>query len=158
MGNVGPTKSTTSGLSGRGGGRILPGSVSNDFAPWAAGGTGPTPSTANVLVDKRYQTVNSEASFNEALGAPSSAAGQAGRGNEFLAYHVATNNPGGFTLYPKSGGGGGWGAAGGNANMVDTNLNVIGTYYGGAAGKAINTAGNTVTWMGGSNRVYGAVG
>jgi hypothetical protein len=62
---------------------------------------------------------------------------------------VTTSNAGIFLI---GGGGGGWGARGGNA------FNGTATSAGAAAGKAINTNGNAVTWIGGSARAYGAVG
>lgn len=62
-----------------------------------------------------------------------------------------------------SGGGGGWGAAGGSviSSTVDANNVVNGSTVaaaGGAGGKAIQTNGNSVTWLGGQARAYGAVG
>ena len=56
--------------------------------------------------------------------------------------------------FPFAGGGGGWGARGGN--VLNTALAVVSA--GGAGGKAINTNGHAVTWLGGANRAYGAVG
>lgn len=56
--------------------------------------------------------------------------------------------------FPAAGGGGGWGARGGN--VLNTALAVVSA--GGAGGKAINTNGHSVTWLGGANRAYGAVG
>lgn len=56
--------------------------------------------------------------------------------------------------FPEAGGGGGWGARGGN--FIDTTFTV--RRAGGAGGKAINTNGHGVTWLGGSDRAYGAVG
>jgi hypothetical protein len=55
---------------------------------------------------------------------------------------------------PFAGGGGGWGARGGN--VLNTALAVVSA--GGAGGKAINTNGHAVTWLVGANRAYGAVG
>ena len=56
--------------------------------------------------------------------------------------------------FPFAGGGGGWGARGGN--VLNTAIAVVSA--GGAGGKAINTNGHAVTWLGGANRAYGAVG
>ena len=58
-----------------------------------------------------------------------------------------------------SGGGGGWGAAGGSGtqNLIDFTA-VKGGNPGGAGGKAIKTNGHAVTWLGGSDRAYGAIG
>ena len=56
--------------------------------------------------------------------------------------------------FPFAGGGGGWGARGGN--VLNTALAVVSA--GGAGGKAINTNGHAVTWLVGANRAYGAVG
>lgn len=52
------------------------------------------------------------------------------------------------------GGGGGWGAKGGDC--IDKANNLFN--YGGAGGKAVQTNGYAVTWLGGSDRAYGAVG
>lgn len=53
-------------------------------------------------------------------------------------------------------GGGGWGAKGGDlVNTISTAPNYS---YGGAGGKAVQTNGYAVTWLGGSDRAYGAVG
>lgn len=162
-GSSGPTRAQTAGLSGAGGGRILPGSAPTDYVPWvSAGGPSyqPVPTAAVFNIDRRYQTVGSDPIWYERPGAPPSAAGQAGRGVEFVAVNVAStlSATGFLDIFPASGAGGGWGAAGGNSLLTNTGYATIGTSYGGAAGKAINTAGNTVTWIGGSNRVYGAVG
>jgi hypothetical protein len=53
-----------------------------------------------------------------------------------------------------SAGGGGWGAKGGDYS----NTALGGVWIGGAGGKAIETNGHAVTWTGGSDRAYGAVG
>lgn len=55
---------------------------------------------------------------------------------------------------PMAAGGGGWGAPGGN--VLNTSFVVV--RAGGAGGKAINTNNHAVTWLGGANRAYGAVG
>lgn len=146
-GGGGPTTLYTSGYSGQGGGRIIPGTSTN-LSPWTVV-TGTTGVASTVYTDNRYSSPGSITyPLSDSVGAPPSAAGQAGRGNTFVVYSVydsgtATTNE----LKPTSGAGGGWGAQGGT-----------GTVTGGAAGKAINTAGNTVTWIGGSSRVYGVVG
>lgn len=56
----------------------------------------------------------------------------------------------GITGAKGAGGGGGWGAAGGTST---------GAKAGGAGGKAINTNGQSITWVGGfpSTRVFGAI-
>jgi hypothetical protein len=61
------------------------------------------------------------------------------------------------TYITRAGGGGGWGAAGGDGSTIldpDNAVNI-----GGAGGKAINTNGHAVTWTGGqgTDRVFGAV-
>jgi hypothetical protein len=69
-------------------------------------------------------------------------------------------NGGANSFYGNYGGGGGgggaWGDAGSNANLNGAGFGNTNT---GAAGKAINTAGNAVTWLGGNNssQVKGAV-
>lgn len=54
-------------------------------------------------------------------------------------------------------GGGGWGASGGSVPS-DGVTNTSSINLGAAGGKAINTNGNAVTFIGGSNRVFGVIG
>lgn len=146
-GGGGVTTQYTSGYSGQGGGRIIPGTSENK-APWSfvtaiAGGA-----ITSTVQDNRYNTTGLAYIFSEAYGAPPSAAGQSGRGSEYVVSNTSSG-----TAYATSGAGGGWGAQGGTFYLSD------GWFATGAAGgKAINTVGNTVTWIGGSSRVYGAIG
>lgn len=143
-GGGGPTTNYTSGYSGQGGGRIIPG-TSENRVPWSLV-NGVTGSATTVLQDNRYNTTSLYYFAAEGFGAPPSSAGQAGRGSSYVAFQY--NGSGTIvTVNSQAGAGGGWGAQGGTASVA-----------GGAAGKAINTAGNTVTWIGGSSRVYGVVG
>lgn len=75
-------------------------------------------------------------------------------------YTVPTFDATGFLIMTGGGGGGGWGAAGGAMLANGTaNTTVYGTINpGGAGGKAINTNTNTVTFIGGSGRVFGVIG
>jgi len=63
----------------------------------------------------------------------------------------------------SGGGGGGWGAAGGSVLAIGALLHIpvgspVPVSIGGAGGKAINTNGHAVTWIGGASRAYGAIG
>lgn len=75
---------------------------------------------------------------------------------------AATYDATGQVIAPISGGGGGgWGASGGSVpsvGFVSTLYDPIPINLGAAGGKAINTNGFTVTFIGGSNRVFGVIG
>ena len=76
-------------------------------------------------------------------------------------YDVGIFDANGSLVSPASGaGGGGWGASGGSvfASGLANNSVVIPVNIGGAGGKAINTNGNPVTFVGGSSRVFGVIG
>lgn len=156
-GNSGPLK--IGGISGQGGGRILPGT---------GGGIGELHMTTPQFVptlSPGYPDYRPNPPYGgtaqTVFGAPGGGPGQSGKGDLFQVY-VGTD---GFstTVAPRtgsSGGGGGWGAAGGTglapgAAVLEV---VAGGNPGAAGGKAINTNGHAVTWLAGSARTYGAVG
>jgi hypothetical protein len=157
-GGGGPHK--IGGISGQGGGRILPG---------GAGGTGELlltapriDVTANVAPGHPdYRPMPPFGStFDTVFAAPGGGPGQPGQGDGFAVY-VSLNPNDGTTspVTPLSGGGGGWGAAGGAATQFLTDFTTQqGGNPGAAGGKAISTHAHPVTWLGGSNRVYGAIG
>jgi hypothetical protein len=157
-GNPGPFK--IGGLSGQGGGRIMPGS---------AGGAGElffrpvrSDATANVAPgepDYRPSPPYGSA-YDTFFSAPGGGPGQPGKGDAFAVYvFVNTDNGTTSPVTPTSGGGGGWGAAGGAGTQALSGFTVqTGANLGAAGGKAIKTNGHAVTWLGGSDRAYGAIG
>jgi hypothetical protein len=131
MGSGGGTPPIGAGISGAGGGRIIPGAATGAL-------------TAN------FSSTNDP--LFTVIGYQGGGAGVAGTGN-------APSTAGAGT------GGGGWGAAGGTgysaetADTADPPGTLVGPNgLGGAGGKAINTNGYAVTWIGGSSRAYGAIG
>lgn len=162
-GSAGPYK--IGGISGQGGGRILPGGPS---------GVGEVLS-ANPRVDAGAEVAAGYPDnrpnppygtrFDTAFASPGGGPGLAGQSDSFVLYYFMTTVAGsGTTLVPvpvttRSGGGGGWGAAGGNGTFFETTTSTLGgANIGGAGGKAINTNGHALTWLGGSTRAYGAIG
>ena len=145
------------GISGQGGGRILPG---------AASGVGelilqtprPVAAASPSLPDYRPNAPLGHP-FDTSFAAPGGGPGAVGKGDSFAVYLVSgATEP----TYPRAGGGGGWGAAGG-ACLIDTGgfeepTSITSGNPGAAGGKAINTNGHAVTWLAGSARTYGAVG
>jgi hypothetical protein len=122
-GSSGPFK--IGGISGQGGGRILPGSSTG--------------------IGKLIMPVD------DIFTAPGGGPGEPGKSDSF--------NAGSGGIEPFAGGGGGWGALGGagGATLSDNTFQ-SGANLGAAGGKAIDTNGHSVTWLGGANRAYGAVG
>ena len=155
-GNLGPYK--IGGISGQGGGRIIPGT---------AGGVGEVFSQTSRLspvVNTAYPDLRPAkpfgSTYDTVFAAPGGGPGQAGRSDTFAVYRDSANN--GAFITPLAGGGGGWGAAGG-AGLIDTGgfeepTSITSGNPGAAGGKAINTNGHAVTWLAGSARTYGAVG
>lgn len=157
-GGGGPLK--IGGISGQGGGRILPGT---------AGGVGElilsSPRTdINASVAAGYPDRRPVPpfgfSFDTLFTAPGGAPGQQGQDDGFAVYVFRNASDGTLTpIKPLSGGGGGWGAAGGAATRYLADLTVqAGGNPGAAGGKAVATNGNAITWLGGSGRAYGAIG
>jgi hypothetical protein len=153
-GNPGPFK--IGGISGQGGGRVIPGT---------AGGVGELFTTTNrtqVTANTAYPDLRPAkpfgSRFDTAFAAPGGGPGQAGRSDVFSVYRDTVAN----LITPFAGGGGGWGAAGG-AGLISTGnfeepTSITSGNPGAAGGKAINTNGHAVTWLAGSARTYGAVG
>ena len=153
-GNPGPFK--IGGISGQGGGRIIPG---------IAGGIGEVFTQTNRLqaaVNTAFPDLRPVkpfgSVFDTAFTAPGGGPGQAGRSDTFEIYRDTNGN----ANIARAGGGGGWGAAGG-AGMINTGgfeepTSIASGNPGAAGGKAINTNGHAVTWLAGSAHAYGAVG
>ena len=158
-GNSGPSK--IGGISGQGGGRILPGTGGGvGELILTATRTDVPPDLAPDQPDYR-PTPPLGSQFDTVFAAPGGGPGQPGKGDAFVVY-VSVNVVEGTTtpLRPTSGGGGGWGAAGGPGTQHPSAFNpaVQSGNLGAAGGKAIKTNGHAVTWLGGSNRAYGAIG
>jgi hypothetical protein len=130
MGGGSSTPTYGAGVSGAGGGRIIPGTASGvlsvNFSP-----------ANSTLLGPRY-------------GYAGGGAGQVGTSSSIPGYGA---------------GGGGWGAAGGlqiaSETLIDTDPpgTLVGPNgLGGAGGKAINTNGFAVTFIGGADRIFGVVG
>lgn len=146
------------GISGQGGGRILPGT---------SGGVGELIANASrlsitvVAGQPDYRpTPPFGAAFDTVFAAPGGGPGQPGKGDAFVVYvNLNTSDNSTSPVTATSGGGGGWGAAGGSGTQNLTDFTAVkGGNPGGAGGKAIKTNGHAVTWLGGSDRAYGAIG
>lgn len=151
-------------FSGQNGGRVLPGQSYRNVVGGMAEiyvGTPLTSGYTNTLY--RYPDVL----LIHGKGVPGGGAGESGYTTIYPASttpyteesSIGINTNGEYTygshlFLTAGGGGGGWGAKGGDC--LDKNSNVF--VYGGAGGKAVQTNGYAVTWLGGSNRAYGAVG
>jgi len=132
----GSTSRKIGGISGQGGGRILPGS------PGGVGEVFTNASRATAVASPDYPDRRPNAplgsSFDTGFTAPGGGPRQPGRGYLYEIFHVPNADTGGtVAVSTRAGGGGGWGAAG---------------------GKAIHTNGHAVTWLTGSERAYGAIG
>lgn len=132
---------------GGGGGRILPGAattrtlVGQSDVAQMLGGLGGTAGGTGGVAD--YKT-GSGSTYTSVGGSPN----QAGS--------ASTTNPAPDVLSFAVGGGGGWGASGGQT----VNVSAATETTPGAGGKAVALNGNTITWTGGSassSRAYGAV-
>jgi len=158
MGGGSGTSRKIGGISGQGGGRIMPGS------PGGVGELIVTSPRAQVSALASYPDRRPSPPFGVAtqtvFTAPGGGPGQAGRSDTYDIYHVSstTSDTGAAGIYPRAGGGGGWGAAGGAAGLNAAVGFVASGNPGAAGGKAVNTNGHAVTWLGGSARTYGAVG
>lgn len=148
------------GISGQGGGRILPG-TGGSVGELILSATR-FDATANVALgqpDYRPSPPYGSA-FDTVYAAPGGGPGQPGKGDAFAVYFSVNANDGTTApVTPTSGGGGGWGAAGGSGTQSLADFTVQkGGNLGAAGGKAIKTNGHAVTWLAGSNRAYGAIG
>jgi hypothetical protein len=158
-------------VSGQTGGRIIPGT----HYGLNTSGTGTTQaystaSQAGVADVFDYRTFKIS-SFGEAVGAPGGGAGQPGLPGFQIYFAAGTiTEPAdgmlarfssGNTIRSMAGTGGGWGAKGGDMYLADTSTTpptLAAPTVGGAGGKAVNTNGFAVTWLGGQDRAYGVVG
>jgi hypothetical protein len=141
LGSSGSNGNTASGayVSGGGGGRILPGvgGAARTVAGASSGAGGSAGSPGG-------NSVGATSGFSDTR-VPGLGGGAGGSGAIFgIATKVGQRNQGG-------GGGGGWGAIGGNGNEQ-----LASRGPGGNGGKAINTNGNSVTFVT-TGTVYGAV-
>lgn len=173
--------------SGQSGGRVMPGISVRKRADGyghpqvGRSDTGASPMDPAIVVDD-FRPNQTYISLFSRGGSPGGGPGEQGaNGGNFhevraalfgitdpnaYAYHYLriTQASGPDLIYTGlSGGGGGWGAAGGSIinSTYDANYQVNGFTLGvagGAGGKAIQTNGNSVTWLGGQSRAYGAVG
>lgn len=153
-GNTNPQ--TISGISGQGGGRVMPGTACGVGEVFSRTDR-PTYDAVTAYPDLRPSKPRGSP-FDTWFGSPGGGPGQAGASDTFVVYGDFNQN----VIKPTAGGGGGWGAAGG-AGRVETGLFEDPTFItsgnpGAAGGKAINTNGHAVTWLGGATRAYGAVG
>jgi hypothetical protein len=157
-GGSGRGPSQIGGISGQGGGRILPGT---------GGGVGEiflvsprlTATAAPGYPDYRPDPLYGEPIVT-VFAAPGGGPGQSGKGDLFTVFTALKTDGTVTPITSSSGGGGGWGAAGGTGLAPSSvALEVVaGGNPGAAGGKAINTNGHAVTWLAGSARTYGAVG
>ena len=156
-GSSGPLK--IGGISGQGGGRILPGTVGGvGELIFSSPRTDITASVAAGHPDRRPVRPFGS-SFDTLFTAPGGAPGQPGQGDSFAVYVFRNSDRTLTPIRPLTGGGGGWGAAGGAATRYLADLSAqTGGNPGAAGGKAIATNGHAITWLGGSARAYGAIG
>ena len=158
-------------VSGQTGGRIIPGT----HYGLNTSGTGTTQAWGTTEALAAFDVFDYRAvkvsTFTGRVGAPGGGASQPG----FTGFDVnwAANtftepvdgmlgrSANGGTARSLAGSGGGWGAKGGDhyvGQSVTGGVNFVGITVGGAGGKAVNTNGFAVTWLGGQDRAYGVVG
>lgn len=157
-GNSSPLK--IGGISGQGGGRILPGTSCGVGELILSATRFDTTATVAPGQPDYRPTPPYGSTFDTVFAAPGGGPGQQGKGDSFAVY-ISLNANDGTTrpILPSSGGGGGWGAAGGSGTRITPDWAYqYGGNIGGAGGKAIQTNGHAVTWASGSTRSYGAVG
>lgn len=157
-GSGGPNGGSGGGLGGAGGNGSFPGSL-----PAGGGGGG------RIFPGSGGPSATASSNDGEAVvvgyggGAGGSGAADALKSTSYSGAGGSANEAGGNANVPNigacGGGGGGWGASGG-AGYADKTSSPPGFEYAGAAGgKAVQTNGNSVTWVSGdTSRVYGAVG
>lgn len=164
MGSGGGGSTSSTGISGSGGGRIIPGTdagPSGQFAYVTA-----TPYTVSVVRTNNLNPTIGVPSLFMTVGVQGSAGNDVGKGHTYVLYDGTLSDGTVFKLRPSSGAGGGWGAAGGSyaeysAIDVIATTSAYGTPVqipGGAGGKAINTNGFAITFVGGADRIFGVVG
>jgi len=159
MGGGTPVVTNLGGVSGQGGGRIMPGTSTGVGELILVSSRIDVDARVDPAQVDRRPTPPYGAVIDTAFTAPGGGPGQSGAGDGYAIWFDlnAQTPPGG--VYPLGGGGGGWGGSGGSATAHDASgLPTRGQNLGAAGGKAIDTNGHSVTWLGGANRVYGAVG
>lgn len=152
MGSGNDTYVFISAISGQSGGRIFPGGASERVRI-----------PHKTQSDKEAWELETQSLLNHFIGSKGGGAGQAGElgGEPLLELRPDLQLPGNihFRVHRTTGGGGGWGAKGGDgAPYIQNNEVVKPPPPGGAGGKAIDTQGHAVTWLGGSDRAFGVVG
>lgn len=149
------------GISGQGGGRILPGAASGIGELITTSPRQEVTANLSAAYPDRRPVPPYGSAWDTVFAAPGGGPGQPGHGDAFVVYgYLNTDDGTTRPMTPRSGGGGGWGAAGGAGTMVTNDGYVLtaGGNPGAAGGKAIATNAHPVTWLGGSTRVYGAIG
>ena len=162
-------------MSGQAGGRVMPG-VHYGLTSAGTGGAMVIGSAiTNIFQTTEYDyRVSKLYGYAETSGAPGGGVNNPGYDGGYTnEYYNFFPQPlakaGTLVLACNSGSGGGWGAKGGDVYAADyattfgndsngTPMYAQVLIAGGAGGKAVQTNGYAVTWLGGSNRAYGAVG
>jgi len=162
MGSGGGTPDKIGGISGQGGGRKMP-AVATSIGEFIAPASGTRSSSSATLVPGKpdIRPLKPLGSlYDTAWTGQGGGGGQAGTGSDLTIYwHLNSSDQSQSEVYPVSGGGGGWGAAGGpGANYGGDFSTQRAANLGAAGGKAIKTNGHAVTWLSGSSRAYGAIG
>lgn len=171
MGGGGGTPDYGLVISGQTGGRIIPGA----HYGMNTSGIGTTQVWDTALTAATFDVLDYRAakflSVGGRVGASGGGAGQPGlpgfdvdfTANAFTepADGMLARNSSNYTIRSAAGTGGGWGAKGGDQYLTGVGLGLAtltGITVGGAGGKAVNTNGFAVTWLGGQDRAYGVVG
>ena len=147
------------GISGQGGGRKMP-AARTSIGEFIAGTR--SSSNATLVAGKPdIRPLKPLGSYYDTVWTgQGGGSAQAGTGSELTIYwQLNTSDQSQTEVYPVSGGGGGWGATGGPGSNYGADLSIQRvTNLGAAGGKAIKTNGHPITWLGGSDRAYGAIG
>jgi len=171
MGSGGGSPPWSLAVSGQTGGRIIPGT----HYGLTTSGTGTTEAliggalaSVGDVFDYRTTKVSN---LGGAIGAPGGGTSQPGLPGFDVNFNAgALTEPAngmmarfsaGSILRSMAGTGGGWGAKGGDQyqTLSGSGLTSVSSItVGGAGGKAVNTNGFSVTWLGGQDRAYGVVG
>ena len=159
-GSSGPDK--IGGISGQGGGRKMP-AVATSIGELIAPAVPPRSTQGVSLVPGKPDLRPLKPLgnlFDTVWTGQGGGSAQAGTGSALTIYwHLYTSDSSQAEIGPFSGGGGGWGAAGGpGANYGGDFSTQRVANIGAAGGKAIKTNGHAVTWLSGANRAYGAIG
>lgn len=166
MGSGGSTTYYYAGYSGQNGGRVMPGqSYRNVKGGMPEIYLNPLPTAEGYYTSTLYRY--NVFLFTGGRGVSGGGAGETGYSSKYFTEAEAWSQEpvpsgiaaaNGYYSYggQGGGGGGGWGAKGGDSYYNIPNS--IAPVFGGAGGKAVQTNGYAVTWLGGSDRAYGAVG